>query len=143
MPTQREWLTTVASLVEGAGLTQAPAIFTASATPKAMIDHSFVLDLQSANSGKYNTGSDEMIRVKRTLIVRFAQTLSPAAQFGSQLTAADTEEAVIAKLVRRANLPDSRVEWTATRTALTPTREHLIVDVVFDVEHDWTFSALP
>lgn len=142
MPTLRSWLTSVASLVEGAGLTQAPAIFTASATPKRMIDASFVLDLQSRDTGKYACASDEMIRIGHTLTVRFCRTLSPLAQFDTQLAAMDTAEKVIATLVRRASLPECRVQWTSTRSTLTPSREHLVIDLVFDVELDWTFSTL-
>ena len=140
--TQRAWLEAVSSLIEGAGLTRAPAIFTASATPSRMIDRSFVVEVQSRDTDKYACASDELIRMGRTLTVRFCRTLSPAAQFESQLDAADIEERLIAKLVRRANLPDSRVQWTSTRSSLTPSREHLIIEVVFDVEHDWSFSTL-
>jgi hypothetical protein len=143
MPTQRDWLTAVSSLIEGAGLTRAPAIFTAASTPKSMIDRSFCLPpLQSRDTGKYACGSDELIRMGRTLTVRFCRTLAPADQFESQLQAGDIEEQLIAKLVRRSNLPESRVQWTNTSPSLTPTREHLVIDVVFDVEHDWTFSDL-
>jgi hypothetical protein len=138
----RAWLEQVCVLVEGAGLTRAPAPFTAAATPKRMIDRSFVFDLQSRDTGKYDGGSDEMIRMGHTLTVRFCKTLSPAAQFDSHADALDMAEAVIAKLVRRGNLPDARAQWVNTRTALTPSREHLVIDVVFDVEHDWTFSDL-
>jgi hypothetical protein len=142
MPTQRDWLTAVSSLIEGAGLTRAPAIFTTASTPRGMIDRSFCLTLQSRDTGKYDCGSDEMIRMGRTLTVRFCRTLAPADQFETQLEAADMEERLIAKLVRRSNLPESRVQWTSTNPSLTPTREHLVIDVVFDVEHDWTFSTL-
>jgi hypothetical protein len=142
-PTLGAWLTEVSSLVEGAGLTLAPGLFTASATPKRMIDRSFVLDVQSRDTGKYANGSDELIRIGHTLTVRICKTLAPAAQFDSQIEALGTVEAVIAKLVRRANLPDCRVQWTATRSTLTPSREHLVYDVIFDVEADWTFSSLP
>jgi hypothetical protein len=132
----------VKTLVEGQGLTLAPAIFTTSATPKRMIDASFVLDVQSRNTGKYATASDELVRMGHTLTVRFARTLSPVAQFTTQLEAVDITERLIAALVRRANLPDCRVDWQATRQALTPSREILVVEVVFDVEHDWTFQTL-
>jgi hypothetical protein len=142
MPTQRDWLTAVSSLIEGAGLTRAPAIFTAASTPRGMIDRSFCLMLQSRDTGKYACGSDELIRMGRALTVRFCRTLAPADQFETQLEAADMEERLIAKLVRRVNLPECRVQWTSTSPSLTPTREHLVLDVVFDVEHDWTFSAL-
>lgn len=139
--TLRTWLESVSSLVEGAGLTRAPGIFTASATPKRMIDASFVLDVQSRNTGRYS-GAGELIRMGHTLTVRFARTLSPTAQFDSQLAAMDTAEQVIAKLTRRSSLPDCVVEWSSTRPTLTPSREHVVVDVVFDVEHDWTYSTL-
>lgn len=140
--TLRDWLATVKGRVEECGLRLSPAAFNAAATPKGLIDLSFVLDLQSRDTQKYRTGSDEMVRIEHTLTVSFAKIVKPADQFDSQLAALDTEEKIIAVLVDRAQMPYTLARWVGTKRALTSSREHIITDITFALEHDWSFSQL-
>ena len=129
-------------IIESAGLRLSPSIFTIQATPKTIIDLAFCIDIQTQDTGKYRCGGDDRVRVSHSLTIRFAKKLKPLDQFSSQLDALDNEEIIIGKMISRTNMPDARVLWKSTKRAVTTSREYLIVEILFDVEHDWSFISL-
>lgn len=138
----RVFVNKIKLIVESAGLRLCPSIFTIQAVPKTLIDLSFCVDIQSQDTNKYRVGSDELVRISHAVTVRFAKKLKPLDQFESQLDSMDNEETIISKLIDRTNLPDFRVNWKSTRRTITNSREYLLVEILFDVEHDWSFHTL-
>jgi hypothetical protein len=128
--------------MEAAGFKLSPSIFTVGATPKTILDLAFCIDIQTEDTGKYRNGGDEMARVSHTLTIRFAKKLLPLDQFKSQLEAMDSEEVIMAKLMERANFPDCRILYKNTKRVVTSSREYLVVEMIFDCEHDWSWQAL-
>jgi hypothetical protein len=134
----RTVLTQVRDLLVGDGLKMSPALFSAQATPKSLLDSSFALDLQSVDTGLYREGWEQTVRMAHVLKVSIAKQVKPLDQFTSLVDAVDIEERVI-KLVQNAGMFD-RIHWTDTKRSPTPSREYLILDISFHLEHDWSFA---
>lgn len=149
MAATTEGLRTVLSHIRGileggpAALKLSPSIFSVQMTPKGLQDASFVLDIQSKDTGKYRNGAEELLRIEHLLKVTVAKVLIPMDQFKSQCDGLDLEEVIIRSLCdEAATAPfNERVAWVSTTRTPTPTREHIVSDIVFRIEHDWSFST--
>lgn len=135
-PSLRTWLTEVKALVESAGFIMSPAPFSVAAMPKGLRDLSFVVDLQSENTGQYRS-DDYLVRARHTLKISVLKLIRPLDQWDSMLGAADIESALHDKLLPRTALPDTVVTWDTTRRTLTPTREQMVVDVTYLCDVDF------
>lgn len=138
----RTFFNDIRIVVESAGLKLSPSMFSIQSTPKTIIDLAFCLDIQTQDSEKYRCGVNDMMRVSHAVTIRFSKKLKPLDQFSSQLEAVDSEELIIGKMMSRTNLPNARVLWKSTKRAITTSREYLIVEMLFDIEHDWSFISL-
>lgn len=137
----RTWLSQVDTVLTKSGLVRSPAPFSVAATPNTLVDRSYCFELpQSADTDKYRGGGDEEIRVRHSLTIRLAKVVKPGEQFQSQLAGLDTEDALVKVMLTRNNFGDMRVLWLGTARDLTPAREHIISDLSFDCEHDWSFG---
>lgn len=149
-PTLRTVLTKVRDALEqvstGQGanpdthLKMSPSMFSASSLPKTLVDNSFVLDLQSKDNGIYRNGYEGILRMEHTLKISVVKVLKPLDQFTSYLAGLDLEEKVIKTMNNPNKFDFERVLWVSTTRTVTPTREHLILDFLFSVEHDYDFS---
>lgn len=140
-PSLRVWLGSIKLLLESTGLKLSPAPFSVQATPKGLIDASFCLDLQTSNTGKYRE-ADELIRISHSLTVRVAKLVKPMDQFTSQLDGLDMEAKIIAVLMHRSNIPDAVVYYESTSRTLTTAREHILTDIRFRIEMDWSWAQV-
>lgn len=124
------------------GLVLSPAPFSIGATPKGLVDKSYCIEVPaSADTGKYREGGDDVARLAHTVVIRLAKMLKPSDQFASQLDGLDIEEKVIAVMLRRDQWGPVRVSWASTSRSLTAAREHVISELSFQVEHDWSFET--
>lgn len=138
--TMRTMLTEMTNVISSAGLKLSPSMFNVGATPKNLVDLSYVINLQSRDTGKYRNGSDEVLRMEHTLTVTIAKIIKPLDQFSSQLDAFEIQEKVIKALSQADAFAYARVDWASTRSTPTPSREHLIMEMVFTIEMDWTWA---
>lgn len=138
--TLRTMMVEVTNVISSTGLRLSPSVFTAGATPKNLIDLSYVVNLQSRDTGKYRGGEDEVLRMEHTLVVSIAKIIKPLDQFASQLDACDIQERVIKALRQMGALAYARIDWVSTNSTVTPSREHLIIDLTFRIEMDWSFD---
>lgn len=133
-------LTEVTNVISSAGLKLSPSMFNVGATPKNLVDLSYVINLQSRDTEKYRNGGDDVLRMEHILTVTVAKFIKPLDQFSSQLDSLDIQEKVIKVLSQSDAFAYARVDWVSTRSTVTPTREHLILDMVFRIEMDWTWA---
>jgi len=140
--TMRTMLTEVTNVLSGAGLRLSPSLFTVNATPKNLVDLSYVINLASRDTGKYRNGGSacEVLRMEHSLTVTVAKFIKPLDQFSSQLDAFEIQERVITALSQANAFAYARVDWVSTRSTPTPTREHLIMEMVFTIEMDWSWA---
>ena len=117
------------------------AINAVDAMPKHLVDLAFVLDFQSANTGKYREGYEDLLLAESALTVTFAKVLKPLDQMASHLDALVIETQVIKTILDRSTLPGTDVTWTSTARTLTPSREHLLTAIVFRIEHDLAYGV--
>lgn len=138
--TLRTMMTEVTNVITTAGLRLSPSMFSAGATPKNLVDLSYVVSLQSKDTGKYRNGGNEILRMEHLLTVTVAKFIKPLDQFSSQLDAFDIQENVIKALSQSDAFAYARVDWVSTTPVVTPSREHLIINMVFRIEMDWSWS---
>lgn len=135
----RRMLTEVRGVLESTGLKLSPSMFSVNALPKNLVDLAFTLDMQSANTGLYRGGADGVLRREETLKVTILKLVKPLDQFASQLDALTIEDNVIRAMQASDAFDYARVEWLATSSTPTPQREHLVIELTFRVEHDYTW----
>ena len=103
--------------------------------PSHLIDRTFSIDLQSDNSGIYR--DEAPLRMRHTAVVTLIWTLAPHDSFASQVAALRQEEELIRSVQLQATTAEVRIAWASTARALSPSREHLILRITFQVAHDW------
>lgn len=140
--TLRGLLTQVDSVLSGTGLKRAPGLFTANDLPKTLADNSFCIGIQSADTNLYREGGEESARVVHTLTLSVLKQIRPMAQFQSLLDAGDIEERLMAAMLKRSNLPYAVVKWVSTQRTASPAREYLLIESIFTLECDWSWSGL-
>jgi len=140
--TLRSLLTQVDSVLCGTGLKRSPALFSAGDLPKSLVDNSYCMAIQSADTQLYREGGEDSARVVHELKLSVLKQIRPMAQFESLLAAGDIEERIMAVMLRRSNLPYAVVKWLNTQRTPTPSREYLVLDVTFTLECDWSWSGL-
>ena len=140
--TLRGLLTQVDSVLSGTGLKRAPGLFTANDLPKTLADNSFCIGIQSADTNLYREGGEESARVVHTLTLSVLKQIRPMAQFQSLLDAGDIEERMMAVMLKRSNLPYAVVKWVSTQRTASPAREYLLIESIFTLECDWSWSGL-
>jgi hypothetical protein len=129
-------------VLSGTGLKRAPGLFTANDIPKTLADNSYCIGIQSQDANLYREGGEESARVVHTLTLSVLKQIRPMAQFQSLLDAGDVEEQLMAAMLRRSNLPHAVVKWVSTQRTPTPAREYLLLESVFTLECDWSWSGL-
>lgn len=140
--TLRSLLTQVDSVLSGTGLKRSPSLFSANDLPKTLVDNAYCLGIQSADTQLYREGGEESARVIHQLTLSVLKQIKPMAQFQSLLDAGDVEERMMAAMLRRANLPYAVVKWISTQRTPTPSREYLLIESVYSLECDWSWSGL-
>lgn len=140
--TLRGLLTQVDGILSGTGLKRAAALFSANDLPKTSVDNSYCIGIQSQDTNLYREGGEESARVIHTLTLSVLKQVRPMAQFQTLLEAGDIEEKLMAAMLRRSNLPNSVVKWVSTQRTASPTREYLLIETVFTLECDWSWSGL-
>jgi hypothetical protein len=140
--TLRALLTQVDSVLSGTGLKRSPALFSAGDLPKSLVDNSYCMAIQSADTQLYREGGEESARVIHQLTLSVLKQIKPMAQFQSLLDAGDVEERLMAAMLKRSHLPYAVVKWISTQRTPTPSREYLLIEAVFTLECDWSWSGL-
>ena len=123
-------------------------IFSADSLPTSRIPDrrggnlsAFCFEMQTANTDKFNDSpyseAGWFTRVAHTLTVRIAFKVSPKDQFASQVQSFEREEYAMFIVQRPTTLPACRVLYRSTARRLSESREFIITDIVFDVEHSW------
>ena len=140
--TLRGLLTQVDAVLSGTGLKRAPGLFSAGDLPKTLADNSYCMSVQTQDTNLYREGGEESARVLHTLTLSVLKQIKPMAQFQSLLDAGDVEEKLMAAMLKRSNLPYAVVRWVSTQRAATPAREYLLIEAVFTLECDWSWSGL-
>ena len=135
-------LTQVDSVLSGTGLKRSPGLFTANDLPKTLADNSYCMSIQSADTNLYREGGEESARVVHTLTLSVLKQIKPMAQFQSLLDAGDIEERMMAAMLKRSNLPYAVVKWVGTQRTASPAREYLLIESIFTLECDWSWSGL-
>ena len=140
--TLRGLLTQVDSVLSGTGLKRSPSLFSANDLPKTLVDNSYCLGIQSADTQLYREGGEESARVVHQLTLSVLKQIKPMAQFQSLLDAGDVEERMMAAMLKRSNLPYAVVKWISTQRTPTPSREYLLIESIYSLECDWSWSGL-
>lgn len=140
--TLRGLLTQVDAVLSGTGLKRSPSLFSANDLPKTLVDNAFCIGIQSDDTQLYREGGEESARVIHQLTLSVLKQIKPMAQFQSLLDAGDVEERMMAAMLRRSNLPYAVVKWVSTRRTPTPSREYLLIESVYSLECDWSWSGL-
>ena len=140
--TLRGLLTQVDSVLSSTGLKRSPSLFSANDLPKTLVDNSYCLGIQSADTQLYREGGEESARVIHQLTLSVLKQIKPMAQFQSLLDAGDVEERMMAAMLKRSNLPYAVVKWISTQRTPTPSREYLLIESVYSLECDWSWSGL-
>ena len=140
--TLRGLLTQVDAVLSGTGLKRAPGLFSAGDLPKTLADNSYCMSVQTQDTQLYREGGEESARVLHTLTLSVLKQIKPMAQFQSLLDAGDVEERMMAAMLRRSNIPYAVVKWVSTQRTPTPAREYLLLEAVFTLECDWSWSGL-
>jgi len=140
--TLRGLLTQVDAVLSGTGLKRAPGLFSANDLPKTLADNSYCMSVQTQDTQLYREGGEESARVLHTLTLSVLKQIKPMAQFQSLLDAGDVEERMMAAMLRRSNIPYAVVKWVSTQRTPTPAREYLLLEAVFTLECDWSWSGL-
>ena len=120
---------------------QTPGIITVASVPSSRVDGMFSLELQSRNTGR--EAERVVLRVAHELTVRFVARVNPAKAPSSYRDALEREERLIRALLVQSAIPSVRTSWTATRRTLTPSREQLVVEVLFSLEHYFPLDDAP
>jgi hypothetical protein len=110
--------------------------------PKSLVDNSYCMAIQSADTQLYREGGEDSARVVHELKLSVLKQIRPMAQFESLLAAGDIEEKIMAVMLRRSNLPYAVVKWLGTQRTPTPSREYMVLDLTFTLECDWSWSGL-
>ena len=116
----------------------APVIFDARANPRPNHAEGFSFDLSVSRNRVDMYRDQDKVRVQHDLVIAFVQPLNMDEQFESLKAALDREEALIAACGPNLGYSPVRLEYLSTRRALTPSREYLVVQVMFRMEHDLT-----
>ena len=140
--TLRGLLTQVDSVLSSTGLKRSPSLFSANDLPKTLVDNSYCLGIQSADTQLYREGGEESARVIHQLTLSVLKQIKPMAQFQSLLDAGDVEERMMAAMLKRSNLPYAVVKWISTQRTPTPSREYLLIESIYSLECDWSWSGL-
>lgn len=140
--TLRGLLTRVDGVLSSTGLKRSPGLFTAGDLPKTLADNSFCMNIQTQDTNLYREGGEDSARVLHTLTLSVLKQIKPMAQFESLLAAGDIEEKLMAAMLRRSNIPYAVVKWVSTQRTPTSSREYLVLDVVFTLECDWSWSGM-
>ena len=115
--------------------TLAPQIFDPRMNPSPNMDAglSFALPT-SRNTGNYR--DQDSVRGTHRLTVGYAHRLKMSNQHDSIRTALILGDQIIYVFGKTHPLLRMRADWVGTRRAMTPAREHLIVQVDFDITID-------
>jgi|APGre2960657404_1045060.scaffolds.fasta_scaffold39931_2 hypothetical protein len=138
--TLRAMLVEVVAVLTSTGLKLSPSVFSAAAMPKNIVDLAFTLDLQTVNTQQYRGGADAVMRLDHTLTVTFVKVLKPLDQHESQLACLDIQERVMRAMQAGDAFDFIRVTYLQTTTTLSAAREHLVVDLTFRVDQDFTWA---
>lgn len=138
--TLRTSLVEVVAVLTSTGLKLSPSVFSAAAMPKNIVDLAFVLDLQTTNTLQYRGGADSVMRLEHTLTVSFVKVLKPLDQYTSQLDCLDIQERIMRAMQAGNAFDFLRVQYLQTTTTLSAAREHLVVDMTFRVDQDFTWA---
>ena len=79
-------------------------------------------------------------RLDHTLTVTFVKVLKPLDQHESQLACLDIQERVMRAMQAGDAFDFIRVTYLQTTTTLSAAREHLVVDLTFRVDQDFTWA---
>jgi len=142
-PYVRVLLSKVDATLAKSGLIRSPVLFSAAAQPKSCVDNHYCIMLQSRNANTFREGWEETMRLEHTLTVSVIKVIKPMGQFESLLAATDIEGRLIAAMMVRRNLPDVVVHYVATRRVLTPSREHMVLDIDFSMTGDFQWAVAP
>ena len=140
--TLRGLLTQVDAVLSGTGLKRSPSLFSANDLPKTLVDNAYCIGIQSADTQLYREGGEESARVIHQLTLSVLKQVKPMAQFQSLLDAGDVEERMMAAMLRRSNFPYAVVKWVSTQRTPTPSREYLLIESIYSLECDWSWSGL-
>ena len=105
--TLRSLLTQVDAVLCGTGLKRSPALFSAGDLPKSLVDNSYCMAIQSADTQLYREGGEDSARVVHQLTLSVLKQIRPMAQFESLLAAGDIEEKIMALSAKKRELVSS------------------------------------
>lgn len=127
------------TIIDATTMKLCPSIITPQSIPTTGTDTMFSLDIQTVNTGKYR--DRDQVRVGHVLLVRFVKRLNMTDAFRSQKEALDLEEKLTQALLDQSANPSIRTLYQSTRRLLSPTREHLLIELSFGIEQDFPVSA--
>jgi len=140
--TLRQVLESVDSALASQPLKRSAMLFTAQNLPKTFVDCAYCLQVQTKNTGKYREGGEQTQRSLQTITVSLLKQISPMNQFDSLLKLTDIEQGIMAAMCMRSNFPFGVVHHIDTVRTLLPTREYMVVDLHFSLEHAQFFGEL-
>lgn len=138
--TLRRMLVEVTNVINTTGLTVSPLLYTVTQTPKTKLDQVYTLNLVSRDTQKYRNGFENILRMEHELTVSVLKLIKPNDQFESQLDAFDLQEKIIVALSQAEAFSDARVDWISTTPHLSSNKEHIIMDMIFKIEMDWSWN---
>lgn len=142
--THRELLEAVGAACETVdGLRLSERLLDPRTEPATKLNKLFSLHRSTRNTDKYRDSRSAQMRLALRLTVRAAWRLNPKNEAGTQATALDDEDRLVRALQTstRHPLPSCRILYRETESSVSPSREWLFADVVFDVEFDRSLLA--
>jgi len=132
------------TVLTDAGLTKSAVHFTPRSIPasnasgRGALDGKFVIDIQTRNTKKYRDAPQ--VRLVHDVTVSFLVKMLPDEHRTISKYVA-LEEAVLKAIYPRAALSDSHVTYERTSRIVTPTREYVVISILFSIEQDYNFTS--
>lgn len=142
--THRELLDAIGAACETVGgLRLADKLLDPRSEPATKLNKLFSLHRSTRNTDKYRDSRGAQMRLALRLTVRAAWRVNPKNEAATQAAALDDEDRLVYALQTstRPPLPNCRILYRDTESSLSPSREWLFADVVFDVEFDRSLLA--
>lgn len=125
-------------VIQSTGMKLAPGIITTYSVPSTSVDGMFSIELQSSNTGREN--DRVALRMSHDLTIRFVHRVNPNRGSMSYKDALEREEKLIRGMMVQSSIPSIRTNYVKTSRTLTASREQLIVEVSFNLEHNFPLT---
>lgn len=121
------------AITAATGMKKAPGLITLDSVPSTHVVDMYSCELQSKNTGR--EGDRVALRASHDLTVRFVNKINPNRASDDYKAALEREEKLIRALMVQSAIPAIRTSWLSTRRTPTSTREHLVTECLFNLEH--------